>query len=150
MKKKKKLRESEFENHSKVVQNWEQCGFRKVLGNRNKTVILPVKFRTYLVEFAVETTERCLFIWLRNGDAAEVGMLKRGHCWRLTSASISQYGLTQHSSCSYKIKQTSPISSIYKRKQTRLFLMSVLFSLTLLDLTIRAVDLTFSALILGL
>ena len=104
----------------------------------------------FLVEFAVETTERCLFIWLRNGDAAEVGMLKRGHCWRLTSASISQYGLTQHSSCSYKIKQTSPISSIYKRKQTRLFLMSVLFSLTLLDLTIRAVDLTFSALILGL
>lgn len=38
--KKKKVRESEFENHSKVGQNWEQCGFRKILGNRNKMVTL--------------------------------------------------------------------------------------------------------------
>jgi len=92
-KKKKKLRESEFENHSKVAQNWEQCGFSKVLGNRNKMVTLTIKFR---ISFGcicyVNYSVMC--IWLRNGDAAVVAMSKWGHCWRLTSASVSQYGLT--------------------------------------------------------
>ena len=67
--KKKKLRENEFENHSKVELNWEQCGFRKVLEKKPRWLYFQLNLEHIFCFIChVNYSEMC--IHLGNGNSA--------------------------------------------------------------------------------